>query len=131
MRRHVTRRTALGMMGGTALTATLPLARRSLASTAGAEIDIISARYSFFDGKITEGLVSTLPDAPPPVIRMKRNEPFIASVTNRLEHFTTMHWHGLRLANAMDGVPYLTQFPLGQDERFDYELFSPDAGTFW
>ncbi|MGR3617850.1 MAG: multicopper oxidase family protein [Paracoccaceae bacterium] len=131
MRKHITRRTALGMVGGTALAATLPLARRPLASTAGTEIDVISARYSFFEGKMTEGLISTLPDAPPPVIRMKRNEPFIASVTNRLEHFTTMHWHGLRLPNAMDGVPYLTQFPLGQDERFDYELFSPDAGTFW
>ncbi|MEM9319762.1 MAG: multicopper oxidase family protein [Pseudomonadota bacterium] len=126
-----TRRTTLGLMAGAGLGAAVSLTRGSQAAGPVSEIDIRSARFSLIDGTTTEGLVSTLPDAPPPVIRMRRNTPYLARVTNRLVDYTTMHWHGLRLANAMDGVPYLTQFPMGRDESYDYELFSPDSGTFW
>ena len=42
-----------------------------------------------------------------------------------------MHWHGLRIPNAMDGVPYLTQFPIAPGEAFDYRFAPPDAGTYW
>lgn len=31
----------------------------------------------------------------------------------------------------MDGVPYLTQFPIAPDEAFDYGFTPPDAGTYW
>jgi FtsP/CotA-like multicopper oxidase with cupredoxin domain len=127
----LTRRTMLGILGGTGLATALPLQTLSKTIATRTEIDIRNASYSFLDGKLTEGLVSTLPDAPPPVIRMRRDRPFTARVTNTLDDYTTMHWHGLRLANAMDGVPYLTQIPLAKGEAYDYELFSPDAGTFW
>ncbi|MEM6738532.1 MAG: multicopper oxidase family protein [Pseudomonadota bacterium] len=131
MSTRLSRRAALGLLGGGTLAAAGPWALRSAAATGSAEIDVRSARYSFFEGSVTEGLVSTLPDAPPPVIRMQRNRTFRARVTNRLQDYTTMHWHGLRLDNAMDGVPYLTQVPLAEGDAYDYELFSPDAGTFW
>ena len=36
-----------------------------------------------------------------------------------------MHWHGLRIANAMDGVPYLTQMPIATDETFSYAFTPP------
>lgn len=39
---------------------------------------------------------------------------------NGTEDYTAMHWHGLRIANAMDGVPYLTQMPIAGGESFDY-----------
>ena len=42
-----------------------------------------------------------------------------------------MHWHGIRLPNAMDGVPGLTQKPIPPGGRFDYAFTPPDAGTFW
>ena len=95
----------LGILGGTGLAAALPPQTLSKTIATRTEIDIRNASYSFLDGKLTEGLVSTLPDAPPPVIRMRRDRPFTARVTNTLDDYTTMHWHGLRLANAMDGVP--------------------------
>ena len=44
---------------------------------------------------------------------------------------TTVHWHGIRLPNAMDGVPGLTQQPIQPGGRFDYAFTPPDAGTFW
>ena len=44
---------------------------------------------------------------------------------------TTVHWHGLRVPNSMDGVPHLTQPPIGPGESFVYEFDLPDAGTYW
>ena len=42
-----------------------------------------------------------------------------------------MHWHGIRLPNAMDGVPFLTQPPIPPGDSFTYTFTPPDAGTFW
>ena len=128
---HYKRRTVIGLMAGAGLGAAAPLMLRSQTANPGTDIDIRSARFSLIEGITTEGLVSTRPDAPPPVIRMRRNMPYLVRVTNRTDDYTAMHWHGLRLDNAMDGVPYLTQLPIAQNETFEYELFSPDAGTFW
>ncbi len=50
---------------------------------------------------------------------------------NRLDEPTTVHWHGMRMPNAMDGVPHLTQEPIAPGESFVYEFDCPDAGTFW
>ena len=41
-----------------------------------------------------------------------------------------MHWHGVRIANAMDGVPYLTQPPIAPGSTFNYRFTARDAGTF-
>ena len=68
---------------------------------------------------------------PSPILRVKQAQPFHAVVENRLEQDTTVHWHGIRLLNAMDGVPGLTQPPIKPGERFTYEFTPPDAGTFW
>jgi len=42
-----------------------------------------------------------------------------------------VHWHGIRLPNAMDGVPHLTRAPIAPGDRFVYEFDAVDAGTFW
>ncbi|MCC2096193.1 MAG: multicopper oxidase family protein, partial [Hyphomicrobiales bacterium] len=44
---------------------------------------------------------------------------------------STVHWHGVRLPHAMDGVAYLTQPPVKPGEKFVYEFDAIDAGTFW
>lgn len=68
---------------------------------------------------------------PGPEIRVRQGERFRVSVENRLSEETTVHWHGVRVPNAMDGVPHLTQKPIAPGETFIYEFESPDAGTFW
>lgn len=67
----------------------------------------------------------------PPVIRMKKGEPFAARLMNTLDEPTTIHWHGLRIVNAMDGVPEMTQAYVYPGDGFDYAFTPPDAGTFW
>jgi FtsP/CotA-like multicopper oxidase with cupredoxin domain len=68
---------------------------------------------------------------PGPTLRVRQGETVRILVANRLDQDTTVHWHGLRLPNAMDGVPGLTQSPIRPGETFAYEFTPPDAGTFW
>jgi FtsP/CotA-like multicopper oxidase with cupredoxin domain len=79
----------------------------------------------------TRNMMSFLPDAPPPVLRLRQGRKTSIDVANALGEATTVHWHGLRIANAMDGVPYLTQHPIEAGQSFRYEFTPPDAGTFW
>ena len=68
---------------------------------------------------------------PGPILRLRQGEPVRMIVENGLERDTTVHWHGIRLPNAMDGVPGLTQSPIKPGGSFTYEFTPPDAGTFW
>jgi FtsP/CotA-like multicopper oxidase with cupredoxin domain len=69
-----------------------------------------------------------------PVLRLNRGETLRAEIENALpragEH-VSIHWHGIRLPNAQDGVPYLTQLPVPPGEKFAYEFAPPDTGTFF
>jgi FtsP/CotA-like multicopper oxidase with cupredoxin domain len=68
---------------------------------------------------------------PGPVLRVRQGEPVRIRVENRLEEETTVHWHGIRLPIAMDGVLGISQPPIKPGETFTYEFTPPDAGTFW
>ncbi len=62
---------------------------------------------------------------------MRQGERLRVVVENRLGEETTVHWHGLRVPNPMDGVPDLTQPPIAPGDEFIYEFDAPDAGTYW
>ncbi len=68
---------------------------------------------------------------PGPTLRVRQNEWVHARLVNRLTTETSVHWHGVRIDNAMDGVAGLTQDAVAPDESFDYRFRLPDAGTFW
>uniref|UniRef100_A0A2A4Z1R4 Copper oxidase n=1 Tax=OCS116 cluster bacterium TaxID=2030921 RepID=A0A2A4Z1R4_9PROT len=68
---------------------------------------------------------------PVPLIRMQQGQSFRALLKNHLAEPTTIHWHGIRLPNAMDGVPYLTQEPVYPNEEFTYQFTPKDAGTYF
>jgi FtsP/CotA-like multicopper oxidase with cupredoxin domain len=68
---------------------------------------------------------------PGPTLRLKQGEELKVRLINDLPEPTVIHWHGLRLPNAMDGVPHLTQEPVEPGKSFDYRFKVPDAGTFW
>ena len=89
------------------------------------------ARYPLTGAGVTEAMMSYSPDAPPPVLRLKQGQPARIRVRNGLEEVTTVHWHGLRIPFAQDGVPWLTQVPIGAGESHVYEFTPPDAGTYW
>lgn len=68
---------------------------------------------------------------PGPVFRVKLGDTVRVRFTNDLPQSTTIHWHGVRVPNAMDGVPGVTQPPIEIGESFVYEFTPKDAGTFW
>jgi len=69
---------------------------------------------------------------PGPELRYRQGERLRIDVDNRLPVDTTVHFHGIRMPNAMDGVPHLTQAPIAAaGGRFVYEFDLPDAGTYW
>jgi FtsP/CotA-like multicopper oxidase with cupredoxin domain len=68
---------------------------------------------------------------PGPTLRIRLGETLRVRFVNRLPQPTTIHWHGVRVPNAMDGVPHATQPPIAPGETFVYEFTPKDAGTFW
>ncbi|WP_346915580.1 multicopper oxidase family protein [uncultured Roseibium sp.] len=68
---------------------------------------------------------------PGPEIRVRRGERVKVRLINALEEATSIHWHGVRIDNAMDGVSGLTQDPVPPGGTFEYDFVAPDAGTYW
>jgi FtsP/CotA-like multicopper oxidase with cupredoxin domain len=68
---------------------------------------------------------------PGPELRIRLGDTLRVRFTNKLAEPTTIHWHGVRVPNAMDGVPHVTQPPVEPGGTFTYEFTPKDAGTFW
>jgi manganese oxidase len=67
---------------------------------------------------------------PGPMIRVTEGDQVRIIVKNELPDPTTVHWHGVEVPNAMDGVPGVTQDPIQPGESFTYEFIAKPAGTF-
>jgi FtsP/CotA-like multicopper oxidase with cupredoxin domain len=128
----LSRRSLLAAGGGAVLASVLP--SRPLPAAASLEKALVAANGRVritpepypqtnvwcFDGSV-----------PGPEIRLRQGERLRVTVENRLPQDTTVHWHGLRIPNPMDGAPYVTQPPIPPEDSFVYEFTAPDAGTFW
>ena len=68
---------------------------------------------------------------PGPELRVRQGQRVRIKVENGLPVGTTVHWHGIRLDNAMDGVPGMTQPAIAPGRSFIYEFTPPDAGTYF
>lgn len=68
---------------------------------------------------------------PGPLIRLEQGKRLRRRLVNELSQPTAIHWHGVRVDNAMDGVPGLTMDAVPTGGHFDYDFRLPDAGTYW
>ncbi|PTX56086.1 FtsP/CotA-like multicopper oxidase with cupredoxin domain [Litoreibacter ponti] len=68
---------------------------------------------------------------PGPELRYRQGDTLDLRFENAIGDGSAVHWHGIRIDNAMDGVPYLTQTMVEDGESFDYRFSLPDAGTYW
>ncbi len=129
----ITRRRFLGTAGASAVLASTPaLYNVALASdgyiniTAGpSKKQLINADTAASDLWLYDN------STPGPEIRATVGDQIKVRLINNLQEPTSIHWHGLRIANNMDGVSGLTQDPVMPGEQFEYDFVVPDAGTFW
>ncbi|GAA4195994.1 multicopper oxidase family protein [Microbacterium oryzae] len=70
-------------------------------------------------------------EAVAPTLRLGKGDRVQARVANALPEATTVHWHGVRIRNDMDGAAPVTQEAIGVDGTFDYSFVAPDPGTHW
>ena len=83
-------------------------------------------------GRPSEGPLWAYEGAVPgPLLRVHQGDDVKIQLTNELATVTAIHWHGVRVPNAMDGVPYLSQQPAQPGTVFKYQFTAVDAGTFW
>ncbi|KAI2895075.1 hypothetical protein CBS76997_7693 [Aspergillus niger] len=69
---------------------------------------------------------------PGPPLRLKQGDNVEVMVTNNMPFSTTIHFHGIRQQGTpwSDGVPGLTQLPIGPGSQFLYAWKADDYGTY-
>lgn len=130
---EITRRQFIAAAAATVPFAGFPVAFSAQANTpvevtlkaASGRVRLVPEPYSKTDVWCYNGSV------PGPEIRVKQGDRVRVRFNNGLGEETTIHWHGVRVPNAMDGVPHLTQIPISPGTDFLYEFDAIDAGTYW
>lgn len=100
-------------------------AKNPTLTAATSEIQLLPEKYGRTQVWAFDGI------APGPEIRVKQGQSVRRRVINNLSVPTSVHWHGIRIDNRMDGVAGLTQPAIEPGDQFDYDFVAPDAGTYW
>jgi FtsP/CotA-like multicopper oxidase with cupredoxin domain len=66
---------------------------------------------------------------PGPQIRVREGDRVRLILHNELPESTAVHFHGVELPNAMDGVPFITQPPVKPGQSYTYEFVAPNSGS--
>jgi FtsP/CotA-like multicopper oxidase with cupredoxin domain len=102
-----------------------------VALDAGATYDLRIAPVAKVLGDDRVRMLSYNGSIPGPTLRVRQGSEVVVHVRNDGDTEATVHWHGLRLDNAYDGVPFETQPPIEIGGEFTYRLQFPDAGLYW
>jgi len=68
---------------------------------------------------------------PGPELRVRQGDRVRVTLVNHLPDATSIHWHGINVPGAMDGVAGITQNAVLPGGTFTYEFIANDAGTYW
>ncbi|AEG44488.1 multicopper oxidase family protein [Isoptericola variabilis] len=69
---------------------------------------------------------------PGPTVRATQGDLVeVTFVNESVPDGATLHWHGMDVPNAVDGVAGVTQDAVGLGEEFTYRFVAEDAGTYW
>lgn len=69
--------------------------------------------------------------APGPTLHVRQGDEVVVTLVNHLSFGVTIHWHGVRVANAADGVAGVTQDAVKPGQSYVYRFIPLDAGTYW
>jgi len=84
-----------------------------------------------FNKKFKANLLLYNNENPGPLLKANVGDILKIDFKNNLDQPTSIHWHGIKNINKMDGVPYLTQDPVQPGETFSYEFPVNQSGTYW
>ncbi|HEY3078733.1 MAG TPA: multicopper oxidase domain-containing protein [Chloroflexota bacterium] len=88
----------------------------------------LTAQVGQIDGRSVWTYDGTVPG---PELHVTQGHRVRVTLVNELPEPTTLHWHGLPLPNAEDGVAGLTQDAVPPGQTYTYEFVARDAGTYW
>ncbi|MFO7892827.1 MAG: copper resistance system multicopper oxidase [Longimicrobiales bacterium] len=94
-------------------------------------IEIEIAETPIDVGGRSGGAITMNGTVPGPLIRLREGGDAVIHVTNRLDEDTSIHWHGILLPNAMDGVPKVNFPGIRPGETFTYRYPVEQSGTYW
>ncbi len=137
-RRQVLRGAALAG-GGLALSAYLPAWAqpvsggivKPLPTLSGTDIALAIDGFPLLvDGRRTPA-IGVNGTVPAPLIRLREGQNVRLAVSNRLDESSSIHWHGLLVPFAMDGVPGVSFPGINPHSTFVYEFPVVQSGTYW
>lgn len=95
------------------------------------EYDLTIARQEMnFTGQTVKA-ITVNGQLPAPTLRFNEGDHAVIRVHNQMDVETSIHWHGILLPNAMDGVPFVTFPPIAAGQTFTYEFDLRQSGTYW
>lgn len=103
----------------------------SVAQLSGSNFDLsIGYREVNFTGVPRQATVIN-GGIPGPVLRWREGDEVVLRVRNNLAVDSSVHWHGLILPPAMDGVPGISFAGIRPGETFTYRFPVQQSGTYW
>jgi FtsP/CotA-like multicopper oxidase with cupredoxin domain len=89
---------------------------------------VLTAAVSQINGQQVFALNGSVPG---PELRVDQGDRVEVALINHLPESTTLHWHGVMVPNAADGVAGVTQDAVQPGATYHYEFIANEAGTFW
>tara|TARA_R110002096_G_scaffold115887_3_gene250900 strand:+ start:625 stop:2499 length:1875 start_codon:yes stop_codon:yes gene_type:complete len=97
----------------------------------GREFDL-SIGYKVVNYTGRETIATALNDSiPAPILHWREGDEIRLKVTNNLAEDSSVHWHGIILPSAMDGVPGLSFDGIKPGQSFEYRFTVNQSGTYW
>jgi FtsP/CotA-like multicopper oxidase with cupredoxin domain len=86
-------------------------------------------QWTLSDGTVVDGMAYN-GSVPGPLLQAKLGDEIIVHFQNDLAEPTTVHWHGLRIPDTMDGSPRVMD-PVPPGGTFEYRFTPPEAASYW
>ena len=103
----------------------------SPAILSGREFDL-NLGYKIVNYTGQETIATAINDSiPAPILHWREGDEIRLRVTNNLAEDSSIHWHGIILPSAMDGVPGLSFNGIQPGQSFEYRFTVNQSGTYW